>query len=41
MNRIHLFPTLIGHEIYEDAEKFKAIIFDSIKDHLSDDGLDE
>ena len=39
MNRIHLFPTLIGHEIYEDAEKFKAIIFDSIKDHLSDDGL--
>ena len=38
MNRIHLFPTLIGHEVYKDAATFKEVVFGSVNDHLSEDG---
>jgi hypothetical protein len=38
MNKIHLFPTFIGHKVYQDAAAFKEVLFDSINDHLSEDG---
>lgn len=38
VNKIHLFPTFVGQEIYQDSQRFKSVVFDSIDDHLSDDG---
>lgn len=41
MNKIHLFPTFVGQELYQDAESFKTLIFNSIGDHLTDDGYSD
>lgn len=41
MNKIHLFPTFVGQDIYRDAGVFKDLIFNSIEDHLTDDGYSD
>jgi hypothetical protein len=38
MNKIHLFPTFVGRELFQGASAFKSKVFDTISDHLSDDG---
>jgi hypothetical protein len=38
MNKIHLFPTFVGQETYQDALSFKDLIFNTIEDHLTEDG---
>lgn len=36
MNKILLFPTMIGHTVYEKSDSFKDLIFNTIGDHLSE-----
>jgi hypothetical protein len=38
MNKILLFPTFIGHNVYAHADAFRDLIFDTIDDHKSPDG---
>jgi hypothetical protein len=38
MNKVLLFPTLIGHSVYAQSDAFRDLIFDTIDDHKSPSG---